>query len=165
MQLDPKDFRRGLGCFATGVTIVTTLGREGEPVGLTVNSFNSVSLEPPLVLFSLGRRAFSLPSFQANDHFAVNVLRDDQMALSDQFARPGADKWRGVDYHSWDTGCPILPGAIACFECHTRYTHDGGDHVIFVGEVLRMDCDSEGQPLLYARGRYRSLAAADEEVP
>ncbi|MGF1608012.1 MAG: flavin reductase family protein [Kiloniellales bacterium] len=162
MQLDPLDFRKGLGCFATGVTIVTTRSRLGEPVGLTVNSFNSVSLDPPLVLFSLGRHTFSLPVFLSTDHFAVNVLRDDQLALSNRFARANPDKWNGVAYETWDSGCPILPDALASFECHVRYTHDGGDHVIFVGEVTRMACDPTGEPLLFYGGRY--CAREDLEV-
>lgn len=159
MQLDPVDFRKGLGCFATGVTIVTTLGRQGEPIGITVNSFNSVSLDPPLVLFSLGRHAYSLSVFLATDHFAVNLLRADQVDLSQRFARSSADKWSGLNYETWESGCPILPDALASFECHVHATHMGGDHVIFVGEVTRMACDLEDDPLLFFRGRYRGLAA------
>lgn len=157
--IDTLDFRQGLGCFATGVTIVTTLDPRGRPVGITANSFNSVSLDPPLVLFSLGRHAYSLIAFLSTHHFAVNVLRDSQRDLSDRFARASLEKWHDVDYESWDSGCPIIPDSAASFECRIRYTHDGGDHVIFVGEVERMRCDADARPLLFFKGRY---AAIDE---
>lgn len=161
MQLDPQDFRKGLGCFATGVTIVTTVSPRGKPIGLTVNSFNSVSLEPPLVLFSLGRFAQSLTAFLSTHDFAVNVLRDSQADLSSRFARAAENKWDGIEFETWDSGCPILPDALANFECRIRYTHDGGDHVIFVGEVVRMACDPAGRPLLFYRGRYGDLASTE----
>ena len=164
MAMDSRDLRKGLGCFATGVTIVTTVDAAGGPVGLTVNSFNAVSLDPPLVLFSLRRQANSLAAFLAAEHFAVNVLRAEQQALSHSFAIASADKWRGVDYVTWDSGCPILPDALSKFECRIRHTHDGGDHVIFVGEITRMECDVDGQPLLYFRGDYCGLAEAADQA-
>ena len=157
MPLDSRTFRDALGCFATGVTIITTLDPKGRPVGVTANSFNAVSLEPPLVLFSLGRRAHSLRAFLSSHDFAVNVLAADQEALSELFAKPSADKWAGLDYESWESGCPILPGAAASFDCRIRYTHDGGDHVIFVGEVTAMAYDAERRPLLFHQGRYKEL--------
>ena len=158
MQFDSQDLRKGLGCFATGVTIVSTVGPRGEPVGLTVNSFSSVSLEPPLVLFSLGRHAQSLKAFLSTHEFAVNVLRDSQQGRSDRFAKKDPDKWSGVEFETWESGCPILPGCLANFDCQIRYTHHGGDHVIFVGEVKRMACDPIGKPLLYYQGQYVGLA-------
>lgn len=160
MEMDPKDLRRALGCFATGVTVVTGLGAEGEKLGVTASSFNSVSLDPPLVLFSLNRRAHSMPHFLDSGHFAVNVLREGQEELSNRFATPLADKWDGIDYEIWDFGCPILNGALAVFECQTQYTYDGGDHVIFVGAVERMRADPDGHPLLFYCGRYQSLEKA-----
>lgn len=156
--MDSLQFRAALGMFATGVTIVTVRGPDGSLVGLTANSFNSVSLEPPLVLFSLGRRAYSLWAFLSTHHFAVNVLAADQTALSDRFARASVEKWSEIDYERWDSGCPILPGCAANFECEIRYTHNGGDHVIFVGEVMRLACDPAREPLLFHRGRYGALA-------
>ena len=110
-----------------------------------------------MVLFSLGRSSQSWYEFLSTQYFAVNVLNDQQRDLSTHFARSGEGKWSGVEYDVWDTGCPILPGAIATFECEYRYTHDGGDHVIFVGEVLRLQCDPERRPLLFYRSGYSGL--------
>ena len=152
--MDSGEFRNALGCFATGVTVVTAVGPQGELVGITINSFNSVSLDPPLILFSLNRRAYSLSAFLSTQAFAVNILRAGQEELSNRFARASEDKWSGVDYEVWDDGCPILTGALASFECKTRHTYHGGDHVIFVGEVIRLRHDPDGQPLLYHRGKY-----------
>ena len=156
-KLDPRELRSHLGCFATGVTIITALGARGQLLGVTANSFNSVSLDPPLVLFSLDRRAYSLWDFLSTGHFAVNVLAQDQHELSTRFARSMADKWSGVEWATWDHGCPILTHCHANFECTIAYTYAGGDHVIFVGEVERMACDPEKQPLLYYRGGYHRL--------
>ena len=160
MEMDPNDLRRALGCFATGVTVVTGLGAEREKLGVTASSFNSVSLDPPLVLFSLNRRAYSMPHFLDSGHFAVNVLREGQEELADRFATPLAEKWDGIEFEIWDFGCPILTDALAVFECQTQYTYDGGDHVIFVGTVERMRADPDGHPLLFYRGRYQSLGKA-----
>jgi flavin reductase (DIM6/NTAB) family NADH-FMN oxidoreductase RutF len=160
MTIDPRTYRDTLGCFATGVTIITSVSRQGELLGITANSFNSVSLTPPLVLFSLDRRAYSLQAFAEAGCFAINVLRDSQKHLSNTFAKAGVDKWSGVAYEAWDTGCPILAGCLASFECTTKATHDGGDHLIFVGEVQRMVRNDAGSPLLYYRGSYCSLAEA-----
>ena len=157
MKIDQQDLRKALGCFATGVTVVTGLGAEGEKLGVTASSFNSVSVDPPLVLFSLNRRAYSMPGFLESSHFAVNVLREGQQELSERFATPLAEKWDGIAFEIWDFGCPILTDALANFECRTRYTYDGGDHVIFVGEIERMRADLDGQPLLFYAGRYQSL--------
>ncbi len=155
--MDPAEFRDALGCFATGITIVTALGPRGEPVGITASSFSSVSLDPPLILFSLNRRAYSLRAFLSTQSFAVNVLREDQGALSERFARAREDKWSGLDYETWDTGCPILADTLASFECKIRHTYHGGDHIIFVGEVLRLRHDPEDRPLLFYRGKYHGV--------
>lgn len=160
MNIDQRLFRETLGCFATGVTIVTSVTPEGELLGVTANSFNSVSLDPPLVLFSLHRGAYSLKAFESAGCFAINVLRDSQKHLSNVFAKALADKWSGVEYEVWKTGAPILTQCLANFECTTYATHDGGDHVIFIGRVERMSRNAEGSPLLYYRGRYCSLAEA-----
>ncbi len=152
--MEPSDFRNALGCFATGVTVVTAVGPRGELIGITINSFNSVSLDPPLVLFSLNRRAYSMGAFLSTQAFAVNILRAGQEAISERFARSLEDKWSGVEHEAWDSGCPILTCALAGFECKIRHTYHGGDHVIFVGEVTRQHHDPDGQPLLYHRGKY-----------
>ena len=159
MSLDSREFRDALGCFATGITIITAKGQRDEVVGFTASSFNAVSLDPPLILFSLGRKSYSLRAFLSTDYFAVNVLREGQEALSNRFAKALGDKWAGIEFETWDAGCPILKDALANFECKTRYTHEGGDHVIFVGEVVRMSADLDGKPLLYYRGGYRSIDA------
>jgi flavin reductase (DIM6/NTAB) family NADH-FMN oxidoreductase RutF len=152
--VDALSFRLALGAFATGVTVITTRGPKGELVGNTASSFNSVSLEPPLVLWSLSRTAYSFKAYLAADHFAVNVLRQGQEELSVRFAKSLGEKWQGVEYETWETGCPILPNALAIFECKTAYTYQGGDHVIFVGEVINFDYDPDGKPLVFWRGSY-----------
>jgi flavin reductase (DIM6/NTAB) family NADH-FMN oxidoreductase RutF len=162
-RLDGQAFRAALGCFATGITVVTTVAPSGELLGVTANSFNSVSLDPPLVLFSLHRAAYSLGAFAEGGHFAVNILREDQRELSIRFAQALSEKWRGIDYEIWGTGAPIIKECLASFECRTRALYDGGDHVIFLGEVLRLRSSNAGRPLLYFRGRYRALSVDDRD--
>lgn len=158
-ESDAQQFRSALGCFATGVTIVTAKGLgPGEYIGITVNSFAAVSLDPPLVLFSLGKRNFSLKHFLSTRHFAVNVLSGGQHALALRFARSAADKWNGVEFELWEFDCPIFPGVAAAFECTIHHTYQGGDHVILVGHVEHMRCDTTAQPLLFLRGRYGTFA-------
>ena len=153
-SVEPEEFRAALGCFATGVTVISTVGPRGELIGITVNSFNSVSLDPPLILFSLNRRAYSLRAFLSTQAFAVNILRAGQEEISERFARALDDKWSGVDYELWDSGCPILTDALANLECKTRHTYHGGDHVIFVGQVMRLRHDPEGRPLVFYASGY-----------
>ena len=160
MAIDPREFRDALGTFATGVTVVTCMSGDGKPIGLTANSFNSVSLDPPLVLFSLDRRSFSFAHFQSASHFAVNVLASSQQEISRHFARASEDKWRDIGFDVGGVGCPSLPGALAVFECSTHAIHDGGDHIIIVGRVERF-AHRPGEPLLYYRGRYARIAPAD----
>jgi flavin reductase (DIM6/NTAB) family NADH-FMN oxidoreductase RutF len=157
MIINPRDFRRALGSFATGITVVTASSRESGMIGITANSFNSVSLDPPLVLFSLDRRAYSLAAFHSAGHFGINVLSDDQRNLSQIFATAMIDKWENVNYELWDTGCAMLTGALANFECKTQHIYDGGDHLIFVGRVEKMRWVETGDPLLYFRGSYRRI--------
>ncbi len=156
--MDPAEFKDAVGCFATGVTIITAVGPRGELIGITASSFNSVSLDPPLILFSLNRRAYSLRAFLSTQAFAVNILRAGQEEISDRFARAFKDKWSDIAHEIWDSGCPILTDALASFECETRHTYHGGDHVIFVGEVLRLRHDPEGQPLLFHGGKYGGVS-------
>ena len=157
MTFDFRHYRTALGWFATGVTIITARSSAGDLIGITANSFNTVSLDPPLVLFSLDRRALSLPAFEDAGAFAINVLNEDQKELSSLFATQGASKFASIAYEVWDTGAPIIPHTLASFECRTRSTHDGGDHVIFVGHVVRYRADDHGRPLLYFRGKYSRL--------
>ncbi len=150
----PDTFRAALGRFATGVTIVTARALDGTLVGLTANSFNSVSLTPPLVLWSLSRQSSALEVFQAGTHYAINVLSAQQKDLALRFASKGVDRWAGVSFAEGTTGAPLLDGAIATFECFNRSRYEEGDHFIFVGEVERCQHRSELRPLLYHGGRF-----------
>lgn len=151
----PHDFRKALGQFATGVTIVTALDAQGQPVGVTVSSFNSVSLHPPLVLWSMANSAASLPVFMACTHYAVHVLGAEQKALAMQFATKGVDRWAGVAHQPGRSGAPLLDGVVASFECFNRSRYQEGDHVIFVGEVEHCGYRVDAAPLIYHDGRMR----------
>ncbi len=158
---DARRFRSALGAFATGVTIVTCRDAAGRDVGLTANSFNSVSLEPPMVLWSLARSARSLPAFLEASEFAVHVLAADQEELSLRFAARGFDKFAGLDLERGPGQLPMLRGCSARFLCRTAFRHEGGDHVIFVGEVQAFD-HSDRPPLLFHGGRY--VVAVQKEI-
>lgn len=147
-------FRAALSMFATGVTIVTARAPDGRLVGLTANSFNSVSLNPPLVLWSLARAAGSMAVFSAGSHYAINILSADQQALAQRFASPVADRWDGVRHTPGVAGAPLLEGVAATFECFNRTRYEEGDHVIFVGEVERCSCTPDASPLLFHGGRF-----------
>jgi flavin reductase (DIM6/NTAB) family NADH-FMN oxidoreductase RutF len=153
-EFDPRTFRDALGCFATGVTLVTTLDRAGRPIALTVNSFSSVSLEPPLILFSLARTASNFDDFLAAECFAVNVLSDEQQHLSASYARSGQSLLEGRMHVLGRHGGPLIAGALASFECRRHATYDGGDHLILLGEVRAITTRKDGDALLYYRGRY-----------
>lgn len=157
MSIDPSAFRAVLGRYATGVAIVTTLGPDGYPVGLTVNSFTSVSLDPPLVLFCLDRQAGSGPAFAVADCFAVSILGTHQAPVSSRFADPAAERFVEDRIMTWETGAPILAHALAALDCRVHARHDGGDHVILVGRVLRAEVVDDAAPLVYWRGCYRAL--------
>ena len=150
--LDAAAFRAALGCFPTGVAVVTTLSPEGAPLGLTISSFNSVSMEPPLVLWSIGLKNGSLPAFRAAGGFAINVLTARQTELPRIFSTPVADRFAEVDWRPGLGGLPVLEGAAAVFECRTWARHDGGDHEIFLGEVLRIE-SGDAVPLVFGKGR------------
>jgi flavin reductase (DIM6/NTAB) family NADH-FMN oxidoreductase RutF len=149
-----QEFRTALGMFATGVTIVTARTAQGSVIGLTANSFNSVSLDPPLVLWSLAQAAASLPAFRGTSHYAINVLAADQKPLAERFALKGADRWAGVSFTEGIAGAPLLTGAAATFECFNRSRYDEGDHVIFVGEVERCSWRPGASPLLFHGGHF-----------
>lgn len=157
---DPTDtqaFRTALGSFATGVTIVTTCDAKGAPVGMTASSFNSVSLEPPLVLWSIDKNANCFDVFNACSHFAIHVLGEQQQALSDLFGRPSpADKFARLNTRAGIHGSPILPDYNSLFECQLAHRYEGGDHIIMVGQVTRFD-QRPGNPLLFHGGQYRQL--------
>ena len=147
------EFRKALGAFATGVTIVTTLDEAGEPVGVTASSFNSVSLDPPLVLWSLAKKSLSREAFCSSGHFAIHVLADTQEDLSNRFAVSGGDKFGGTAWTNGSLGSPVLTEHAAVFECKTRHLYEGGDHLIMVGEVVTFEARDHA-PLLFHSGRY-----------
>ena len=153
-----QELRAALGQFATGVTIVSTLDAQGRPVGLTANSFNSVSLEPPLVLWSLARRSGSLPAFAGCAHFCINVLTADQRWLAERFASKALDRFEGVAWHAGVGGSPVIDGAAAVFECRHHSHHEAGDHLIFIGQVERCSRRLGAPPLLFVGGRLVSDA-------
>ncbi|KJK06986.1 MULTISPECIES: flavin reductase family protein [Pseudomonas] len=150
---DPQAFRTALGTFTTGVTIITTQAEDGSPVGITANSFNSVSLNPPLVLWSLSKKARSLPVFSNGKHWNVHVLSTEQEQLSGRFATQGEDKFAEIQFDNGVSEAPLLQDCTARFQCRTAFQYEGGDHVIFVGEVLAFD-HSERAPLAFQSGQY-----------
>ena len=162
-----REFRDALGTFATGVTIVTARGPGGEPVGMTASSFNSVSMDPPLVLWSVTRTARSAPAFEEAERFAVHVLSSEQVELSNRFARSGEDKFGGVEWHADEDDVPIIEGAATRFDCRRWAVHDGGDHRIIVGEVLGIERDPS-DALVFSDGAYAvasPLRAPDDGEP
>ena len=153
-NFSPTEFRLALGMFATGVTIVTARTADGALVGLTANSFNSVSLKPPLVLWSLSRAAASLAAFSTGSHYAINILAADQQALAKRFAAKGVNRFADVNFIDGVAGAPLLSGAAATFECFNRSRYEEGDHVIFVGEVERCSHRAHASPLLFHGGKF-----------
>jgi 3-hydroxy-9,10-secoandrosta-1,3,5(10)-triene-9,17-dione monooxygenase reductase component len=155
MPIDKNEFRRVLGHFAAGVTVVTTRGADGKPYGLTATAFTSVSLVPPLVLVCVDKKSDSYPHFSSGI-FGVNFLAVDQEAISGRFAKSGGDKFGDVSFRWGNVGVPVLAGTVGSLECRTVHVYDGGDHTIYVGEVEAAEA-TEGNPLLYFRGAYRSV--------
>ncbi len=154
--VDQAELRRALGSFPTGVTVISTLDADGAYVGLTVNSFNSLSLDPPLILWSLGTRSSSRHAFEAAGHFAVNILAEDQAAISRRFASPVRNKFHGVATHTGLGGMPLIDGCAAYIECRTHSTQVAGDHLLFIGRVERVHTANR-RPLVYVGGRYCGL--------
>ena len=153
---NPKTFRQCLGKFATGVTVVTCADQDGNPCGITANSFSSVSLDPPLVLWNIAKVSNSLSAYMNAKHFVINVLSTDQAGLSSHFAKSDHTLFRDIEYSLSADGAPLLPGTLAAFECRTHEIHDCGDHYIIIGEVMRFT-SSEKDPLLFYGGSYRQL--------
>ena len=152
-DFDTRHFRHALSQFATGVTVITTRLEDGTFLGLTASSFNSVSLEPPLILWSLGNAANSMPVFSGNSHYVVNILSEKQAWLAEQFASRKKDRFEHVPFTLSRTGHPVLEGVSAWFECHNRSRYPEGDHVIFVGEVEH--CEFTPQPpLIFHSGQF-----------
>lgn len=158
MTFDTQTLKDTLGLFVTGVTVITARKPDGEPIGITANSFNSVSLSPPLVLWSIALSSHSIEDFKAASHYAVHILRDDQISLSQRFALTGADKFADLTIHDGLGSVPLLPDCAACLECAVYGQHMAGDHIIFVAKVEKLQSDSTARPLVYHGGRYATLS-------
>lgn len=154
---DARTLRDAMGCFATGITVVTSRGPDGTPIGLTANSFTSVSLDPPLLLVCIANTAGTAPLLRDAEHFAVNVLQTGQQPASNRFAGKGEDRFAATAWSAGETGMPLLDGSLGSFECKRHAVHDGGDHFILIGEVVRAQFEPRRDPLLYFRGKYRRL--------
>ncbi len=157
MSFDSLAFRQAMGRFATGVTVVTTRDQAGSNCGVTINSFASVSLDPPLVLFCLDKAAMSFNAFCEAERFVINFLCEEQHRLSVRFSTAATDKWDGVPFDLWPSDLPVLRDCLANLGCRKDAVHDGGDHVIIVGRVENLLLDSEKKPLLYYRSGYREI--------
>jgi len=154
---DPRTLRDALGCFATGVTVVTCVGADGQPAGLTVNSFTSVSLDPPLLLVCIAKYAACAAPLANSTHFAINVLQARQQPDSIRFSTRDQDRFGATAWATGEAGAPILKDSLGVFECENYAVYDGGDHHILVGQVVKASFDSALDPLLYFRGSYRRL--------
>lgn len=154
---DARTLRDAMGCFATGITIVTAVAPDGTPVGLTANSFTSVSLDPPLLLVCIANAAGTAPVLRKAGHFGVNVLQTSQQQTSNRFAGKGEDRFAATPWGPGEAGVPLLDGSLVSFECRNHAVHEGGDHFILVGEVTRAQFEPRRDPLLYFRGKYRRL--------
>lgn len=157
MPFDSDLFRRAMGRFATGITVVTGRSPHGEKQGMTVNAFSSVSLDPPLVLVCLGNHTRHLETFTAGDGFNINLLAADQEDLSNRFASRGDDKFAGIDLQPSENGLPALKDALAVIECAPETTHQAGDHIILIGHVTHITLGGNTEPLLYYRSRYAGI--------
>jgi flavin reductase (DIM6/NTAB) family NADH-FMN oxidoreductase RutF len=155
--VDPREFRNALGMFATGVTIVTSVNSEGRPIGLTCNSFSSVSLKPPLILWSLSLYSPNLQFFLQAPYFAVNILAAEQQDLSRRFSSPIKDRFADLDWSPGEGGIPLIKGSAAHLQCRNETRHYSGDHVVLIGQVLKFSY-RDAEPLVFVRGHYRELA-------
>ena len=166
MSFTSREFRDALGLFPTGIAIVTTVDAAGQPAGVTVNSFTSVSLDPPLILVSLARTSRSFDAFTAASHIAVSLLRHDQRQASSAFASMTGDRFGQVRHRPGHGGCPVIEPHLVAFECEVHARHDGGDHVLVLGKVIAMNvvADAAPRPLLYFRGQYRELSDQHAEI-
>jgi len=151
---DIRDFRRTLGQFPTGVTVITTRTKDGEPIGVTASSFNSVSMEPPLILWSVDKKAFSAATFEEAEYFAVNILTKEQTMISNRFAGQGEDKFADMSYSNGLGDSPLFADCSAQLQCKTWASYDGGDHIIIVGEVVEYTRDEDTLPLVFSQGAY-----------
>ena len=157
MTIDPREFRNTLARFATGIVVVTSVDSENRPVGVTVNAFSSLSLDPPLILFCAGKSGRSAEALVSCKAFAVNILSAEQRHLSDLFASRSDDKFAGLTVELGENGCALLPGSLAWLECRRETVHDGGDHTIVIGHVDHVHYAEKGNPLLYFNSAYAGI--------
>lgn len=157
MSFDTKSFRNALGSFVTGITVVSIQDRDGAPIGVTMNSFNSLSLDPPMVLFSLNKASDTLLDFEAASHCVVNVLTENQQILSQKFASVGDHGLDGVPHQVCTNGCAILDDTLAAFHCQITSRHDGGDHLVHFAKVEHFEITPGKKPLVYFKGHYRFI--------
>jgi|TARA_R100000455_G_C6241368_1_gene100212 flavin reductase (DIM6/NTAB) family NADH-FMN oxidoreductase RutF len=157
MSFDVREFRNAMGCFATGITVVTSRSASDEPLGVTVNSFSSVSLDPPLILFSLAHVGGHCQEFLASGYFAVNILTPDQRPLSDRFSMPRDNRFEGIAHDIGENGSPVFQDSLAVFECETFAVHEAGDHAVFICRVTKVHLGEEENALLFHRGQYHKL--------
>ncbi len=157
MTFDAREFRNALGCFATGIAVVTSMKEGGVPLGITVNSFSSVSLEPPLILFSLGHTGNHCQEFKESGKFAVNILSATQKDLCDRFASPQPDRFTGIDYDPGENGSPVFGNSLAVIECETWKAVEAGDHLIFICQVTNVVTHDEKTALLFHKGTFPVL--------
>lgn len=149
-----NEFRRALGQFPTGVTVITTIDEQNNPMGMTASSFNSVSQDPPLILWSIDKSALSAPMFLQADYFTVNILSKDQIDIANNFAHRSTDKFAGIAFTEGSFGCPVLEDCTACLECKKWSVYEGGDHFIIVGEVLEYQYRANATPLVFSQSSY-----------
>ncbi|NIB40512.1 flavin reductase family protein [Pseudomaricurvus alkylphenolicus] len=158
MSIDTRSLRDALGKFATGVCVITSEIADASPIGMTINSFASLSLDPPLVIWSIAKTSDCFNHFESTERYAVNILKEDQQALSGRYSRRGDHNLKEGDWTRGNTDCPVLRESLACFECEIFERLDGGDHVILVGRVLEANHEADEKPLLFFAGQYRSIA-------
>lgn len=159
ISITPESLRDVLGLFPTGIAVLTARAADGRLYGVTINSFSSVSLDPPLVLFSLSRGLHTLRALLSAETFAIHFLREDQRHVSTRFATTFANKWDDIRYREGVTGCPVIEPALAVLECRLYAQYDGGDHVIIVGRIAHIERQSDENPLVFFRGRYHRIGA------
>jgi flavin reductase (DIM6/NTAB) family NADH-FMN oxidoreductase RutF len=167
MVFEQRSFRHALGLFPTGVAVVTAIAGDGERIGATVSSFNSVSLSPPLVLFSIARTAKSFAAWAEATTYAINILHEHQDDMSTRFARALTDKWQGLKPVIGETGALLVPGALVAFECENYARYDGGDHLILVGRVQALTTTTmhDPRPLVFYRGSYQKIERTEAYTP
>jgi len=160
-MLDPQSLRRAFGNYATGIAVIGARSEDGRLVGMTVNSFSSVSLDPPLVLYCPARTLRAVETYASAKHFSASVLGAGQQRLSDLFARQGESKWESIGHRIGENGAPLIPDALASFECETTAVHDAGDHLVVLGRVHKVHVREAADALIFFRSRYRTLAQSE----